>query len=150
VIWLEVYARICHEKQPFYLNQGQDLLDMELPLELSQLADILQTRLVEFDFLVGHDTTCLVSLRCVVQTFSHLGQYLLNLIIFVVKLVSLGYVGLEKQSDCLKQVVYVSKSYVYVQFVLFKLVIWRKEVGFVRLWRCSATRDLDQLGNLDR
>ena len=122
---------------------------MELPLELSQLTYVLQTRLVKFDFLVGHDSTSLVSLRCVVQTFSHLCQYLLDLIIFVVELVSLGYVGLEKESDCLEQVIYVSKSYVYVQFVLFKLIIWCKEVGFVRLWCGSAARDLNQLCNLD-
>jgi len=123
---------------------------MELPLELCQLAYILQTRLVEFDFLVGHDSTSLVSLRCVVQTFSHLSQYLLDLVVFVMELVSLGYVGLEKESHCLEQVIYVSKSNVYVQFVLFKLIIWRKEMGFVRLWCRSATRDLDQLCNLDR
>lgn len=68
---------------------------MELSLELCQLADVLQSTLVEFDLLVGHDSTCHVALGCVVEALSHPSQNLLHLLILVVELVSLCHEGLK-------------------------------------------------------
>ena len=69
---------------------------MELSLELGKLADVFKARFVEFDLLVRHNSTDLISLRCIVQTVGHLGQNLLDFLIFVMELVSLWDVCLEE------------------------------------------------------
>ena len=55
MVGLEVDARVSHEQDALDLDQGKDLFDVELMLELGQFADVFQAALVEFDLLVAHD-----------------------------------------------------------------------------------------------
>ena len=57
MVRLEVDARVSHEQDALDLDQGQDLFDVELMLELGQFANVFQAALVEFDLLVAHDAT---------------------------------------------------------------------------------------------
>jgi len=87
---------------------------MELVLELGDFADIFQSTLIEFDLLVGHDTSSCITLGRVVQTFGHTGQNFLYLLVLVMELVPSSDVGLEKQCDSLEQVVDIAKANVDV------------------------------------
>lgn len=55
VVGLEVDARVSHEQDALDLDQGKDLFDVELMLELGQFTDVFQAALVEFDLLIAHD-----------------------------------------------------------------------------------------------
>jgi len=71
MVRLEVNARIRHEEQTLHLDEGQDLLHIELALELSSLRDILQSTLVKLDLLLRHDAASDVALGSVVEALRH-------------------------------------------------------------------------------
>ena len=65
------------------------------------------------------------------------------------KLVTSCYVGLEKECDCLEQIVDVSEPNVDVQSVLFLAVFGAENVSLVGLWGGLVAWNLDQFGHLD-
>jgi len=150
VVRLEVDSSIRDEEEPFDLDEWQNLLDPELLLKLCPFTDVLQSTLVEFDFLVGHYTTCSVAICCVVQTLGHEREDLLYLCVLVMKLVTSRHICAEEQTQCLAKIVDVAKSNVDVEAILFGPVISSENVSLVRLRRCCIARNFDQFGDLDR
>jgi len=150
VIWLEVDARIRHEEKALDLDEGQNLLHVELPLELGLLADVFQPTFVEFYFLVRHDSSDGISLRCIVQTFGHSAKDLLDFIIFIVELVACRDVGREQELQRLMEVVDVPKSDVNIQSVLLGALIRGEHVGLIWLGCRLVARDLDQFCHFDQ
>ena len=143
MIGLEVDARVCDKEESFDLDKRQNLLNIELSLELGQLADVLQPALIELDLLVRHDPTRCISNRRIVQTLCHSAQYLKHFFTFIVKLISRGDVRLEEQSDRLEQIIDVSESNINVQTVLLRSIVRGKCMCFVGLRRSGCAWDLN-------
>ena len=96
VIGLEVDARVSHKQNAFYLDHWQNLLDMEFMLELRLFTYVFQATFIELDLLVGHDSTSLVSVCCIVETLGHAAEYLKDFLALVMELVACCNVGREE------------------------------------------------------